>query len=57
MLSWHGQDMDAHLTEIGGSYQLVAYRDVHMVQFNLRDPNGVKVELTFRNQALTHSTR
>ena len=57
MLSWHGQDMEAHRTEIGETYQLVTYRDVHMVQFNLRDPNRVKVELTFRNQALTHSTR
>jgi len=49
--------MAAHLTEIGETYQTVTYRDVHMVQFNLRDPNGVKVELTFRNQALTNSTR
>jgi catechol 2,3-dioxygenase-like lactoylglutathione lyase family enzyme len=49
--------MEAHLANIGETYQTVTYPDVDMVQLNLRDPNGVKVELTFRNQTLLHPTR
>ncbi len=43
--------MEAHLTAIGEPYQTISYPDAQLVQLNLRDPNGVKVELTFRNQA------
>ncbi len=46
--------MEAHLVAIGEHYQTVIYPDVHMVQLNLRDPNGVKVELTFRGEAPRH---
>ena len=49
--------MEAHLANIGEIYQTVTYPDVDMVQLNLRDPNAVKVELTFRNQTLLHPTR
>ena len=49
--------MEAHLTDIGVPYVTVTYPEAHMVQLNLRDPNGVKVELTFRNQTLLHPTR
>jgi catechol 2,3-dioxygenase-like lactoylglutathione lyase family enzyme len=49
--------MEAHLAEIDEPYQMVAYPDVHMVQLNLRDPDGVKVELTFRNQMLLNPAK
>ncbi len=42
--------MEAHLDAIGVPFETVPFPAARMVQLNLRDPNGVKVELTFRNQ-------
>jgi catechol 2,3-dioxygenase-like lactoylglutathione lyase family enzyme len=41
---------EAHLTDIGVPFETVPFPHARMVQLNLRDPDGVKVELTFRNQ-------
>jgi catechol 2,3-dioxygenase-like lactoylglutathione lyase family enzyme len=42
--------MEAHLAALGEPYETVPFPHARMVQLNLRDPDGVKVELTFRNQ-------
>jgi catechol 2,3-dioxygenase-like lactoylglutathione lyase family enzyme len=40
--------MTAHLDALGVAYETVDFPHADMVQLNLRDPNGVKVELTCR---------
>lgn len=42
--------IEAHLAALGEAYETVLFPSARMVQLNLRDPNGVKVELTFRDQ-------
>ncbi len=42
--------METRLATLREPYQTVPFPHARMVQLNLRDPNGVKVELTFRNQ-------
>ncbi|UVO53126.1 VOC family protein [Sphingomonas sp. SUN039] len=42
--------MEAHLAALNEPWETVPFPHARMVQFNLRDPNGVKVELTFREQ-------
>ncbi len=42
--------MERHLRALDIPYDTVPFPHARIVQFNLRDPNGVKVELTFRDQ-------
>ncbi len=40
--------MEAHLTALGIAFDIVPFPAARMVQLNLRDPDGVKVEITCR---------
>jgi len=42
--------MDARLTVFGEPYQTVPFPHARTIQFILLDPNGVKFELSIRNQ-------
>ena len=42
--------VEAHLAALGEPYETESFPKAAIVQFNLRDLDGVKVDLTFRDQ-------